>query len=141
MSKKILTIKKIKTMKNNKKKTTKESNLEAVFREIDKVFDSCKFDKNMPREKIIGIIDSSSSYITDCYLDTLNLNLIIRDKNWILLLESTIEFVKETVIYMLKKLGFSNVEMEDIQYELSLGTIITEKIIGILEKHKNLIVV
>jgi hypothetical protein len=126
-------------MKNKKKKTSWESNLEVVFQEIDKVFDSRKFDKNMPREKIIGIINSISSYITDSYHDTLNFNLIIRDKNWIFLLESTIEFVRDTVIYMFEKLGFSDVEMENIQDDLSLGTIISEKIIERLEKHKNLI--
>ncbi len=128
-------------MKNKKKKTSWESKLEVVFQEIDEFFDSRKFDKNMPREKIIGIIDSISSYITDSYHDSLNFNLIIRDKNWIFLLESTIEFVRDTVIYMFKKLGFSDVEMENIQYDLSLGTIISEKIIERLEKHKNLIVV
>jgi hypothetical protein len=123
----------------NKKKTSWESNLEVVFQEIDKVFDSIKFDKNMSREKITGIIDSTSSYITDCYHDTLNFNLIIRDKNWIFLLESTIEFIRETVIYIFKKLGFSDVEMENILDDLSLGTMISEKIIERLEKHKNLI--
>jgi hypothetical protein len=128
-------------MKNKKKKTSWESNLEVVFQEIDKVFDLIKFDRNMPREKIIGIIDSISSYITDCYHDSLNFNLIIRDKNWIFLLESTIEFVRDIVIYIFKKLGFSDVEMENIQDDLSLGTIISEKIIERLEKHKNLIVV
>lgn len=128
-------------MKNKKKKTSWESNLKVVFQEIDKVFDSRGFNKNMPREKIIGLIDSTSSYITDCYHDTLNINHIIRDKNWMFLLESTIEFVRETVIYMFKKLGFSDDEMENIQDDLSLGTIITEKIIERLEKHKDLIVV